>query len=320
VSVDNEITVKAKAQCSDTPPSLLEGSDEIQRSKRVAAAAGLLSAALFLVAVAATAGGGSLLRSHASGWLVPAAFVTGAFFFISSIVVPLGVLRESGIEAHEKENCRKDCRDLLWALEGIGDGTLKRLAWINFQQLRAYSAIAQKQARMSYYASLAAAAISLLTLASGAAVAIGLSATTAKVTVGALATAGSVLSGFLVKVFLESYQMASRQMSYYYGQPLVHCYLMHAQWLASEAREHSGDEAEFGLWQKVVEASIKASANAQDHLLSMQEPDPARRGAGSAHRCKTRQPCQAQASRQSPMPDEVESLLWANHPNGLADN
>lgn len=320
MSVDNEITVKAKAQCSDTPPSLLEGSDEIQRSKRVAAAAGLLSAALFLVAVAATVGGASLLRSHASGWLVPAAFVTGAFFFISSVVVPLGVLRESGIEAHEKENCRKDCRDLLWALEGIGDGTLKRLAWINFQQLRAYSAIAQKQARMSYYASLAAAAISLLTLASGAAVAIGLSATTAKVTVGALAAAGSVLSGFLVKVFLESYQMASRQMSYYYGQPLVHCYLMHAQWLASEAREHSGDEAESGLWQKVVEASIKASANAQDHLLSMQEPDPARRGAGSAHRCKTRQPCQAQASRQSPMPDEVESLLWANHPNGLADN
>ena len=164
---------------------------------------------------------------------------------------------------------------------------------------------------MSYYASLAAAAISLLTLASGAAVAIGLSATTAKVTVGALAAAGSVLSGFLVKVFLESYQMASRQMSYYYGQPLVHCYLMHAQWLASEAREHSGDEAEFGLWQKVVEASIKASANAQDHLLSMQEPYPARRGAGSAHHCKTRQP--DQASQQPPIPDSVESLPWASN-------
>ena len=277
----------------------------------MAAAAGLLSAALLLVAMAATVGGASLLRSHASGWLVPAAFVTGAFFFISSVVVPLGVLRESGIDAHEKENCRKDCEDLLWALEGIGDGTLKRLAWINFRQLRAFTAIAQKQARMSYYASLGAAAISFLTLASGAAVAIGLSATTAKVAVGALATAGSVLSGFLVKVFLESYQMASRQMSYYYGQPLVHCYLMHAQWLASEAREHSGDEAEFGLWQKVVDASIKASANAQDHLLSMQEPDPARRGAGSAHRGKTRE--LGQASQQPPMPDKVESFPSANH-------
>jgi hypothetical protein len=98
--------------------------------------------------------------------------------------------------------------------------------------------------------------------------------------------------------------------SCYYRQPLVHCYLMHAQWLASEAREHSGDKAEFGLWQKVVEASIQASANAQNHLLSMQEPDPARRGAGSAHRCKTWQP--EQASQQPPMPDKAESLPWAS--------
>ena len=90
------------------------------------------------------------------------------------------------------------------------------------------------------------------------------------------------MSGFFAKTFLKSYQMASRQMSYYYGQPLVHCYLMHAQWLASEAREHSGDTTEVRLWQKVVDASIRASANAQDHLLSMQEPDIAERGARSA--------------------------------------
>lgn len=114
------------------PPSLA-GPDTVHRSKRVAAAAGLLSAALLVVAVAAIAGGGSLLQSHASDWLAPAAFVTGAFFFISSVVVPLGVLRESAIEANEKENCRKDCRDLLWALSGIGDRTLKGLAWINLK-------------------------------------------------------------------------------------------------------------------------------------------------------------------------------------------
>jgi hypothetical protein len=152
----------------------------------VAAAAGLLSAVLLLVAMAATVGGGVLFRSHASGWLVPAAFVTGAFFFISSVVVPLGVLRESSIQAQEQESCSNDCKDLLWALSGIGDHTLKGLAWINFKQLRVFSVIAQKQARMSYYASLAAASISLLTLASGAAVAIGLSATTAKLTVSSL--------------------------------------------------------------------------------------------------------------------------------------
>ncbi len=244
----------------------------------MAAAAGLLSIVLLLVAAAATVGGGLLLRSHASGWLVPAAFVTGAFFFVSSVVVPLGVLRESGFDAEEKENCRKESWDLLWALGNIEDGALKRLAWVNFRQLRAFTAIAQRQARMSYYASLAAAAVSLLTLASGAALALGLSATTGKVTAGVLAAVGSVFSGFLVKTFLKSYDMASRQMSYYYGQPLVHCYLLHAQWLASETPRHSADQAELSQWQKVVEASIKASASAQDHLLSMQEPDTAKRG------------------------------------------
>jgi hypothetical protein len=276
---DSEITVEAEDRGSDTPPSL-EGSSECPTGKKMAPAAGLLSAMLLLVAVGATAGGGWLLRSHADSGLVPAAFVTGVFFFVSSVVVPLGVLRESGFEAEEKGNCERDFRDLWWALGGIGDRALRRLAWLNFKQLRTFTAIAQRQARTSYYVSVAAAAISLLALASGAAVAVGLSATTGKVAVGVLATAGSVLSGFLAKTFLKSYQMASRQMSYYYGQPLVHCYLMHAQWLASEAREHSGDATEIRLWEKVVEASIKASANAQDHLLSMQKPDDDERDAG----------------------------------------
>jgi hypothetical protein len=248
----------------------------------MAAAAIWLSAMLFLVAVAASVSGGWLLRSHAHSGLAPAAFVTGVFFFISSAIVPLVVLRESGFETQERESCEKDCRDLWWVLGNIKDRTLRGLAWINFRQLRTFTAIAQRQARMSYYVSIVAAAISLLTLASGAAVAVGLSATTGKVAVGVLATAGGVLSGFFAKTFLKSYQMASRQMSYYYGQPLVHCYLLHAQWLASEASEHSGNAIEIGLWEQVIEASIKASASAQDHLLSMQKCDNAEHDAGSA--------------------------------------
>ena len=116
--------------------------------------------------------------------------MTGVFFFISSVVVPLGVLRESAFEAEVKKNCRNHYKDLLWALEGIGDRTLSRIASINFHQLTTFIAIAQRQARTSYYVSVAAAAISLLTLASGAAVAIGMSATTGKVAVRDLATAG----------------------------------------------------------------------------------------------------------------------------------
>jgi hypothetical protein len=147
----------------------------------------------------------------------------------------------------------------------------ERLAWFNLKQLRTFTAIAQRQTRMSYYASITAAAVAFLVLTSGAAVAICLPTTAAKITAGTLATVGTVLSGFLAKTFLRAYQMASRQMSYYYGQPLVHCYLLHAEWLALETGERFGGEAELHLWHEVINASIKASAHAQDHLLSMQD-------------------------------------------------
>jgi hypothetical protein len=289
VSIGSETMVDARVPDSDAPPSIRRskerqtcGTNEGQAGWSMYLAASLLSATLLLIAAALTKGGVWLLRSHASHWLAPAAFVTGVFFFICGAVVPLGVIRENGFQAEEQKSCESDCEDLWWALKGIGDHTLTGLAWVNFRQLRMFTVIAQRQARMSYYASLVAAAISLLVLTSGAAVAIGLPATSAKVAAGALATAGTALSGFLVKTFLRAYQMASRQMSYYYGQPLVHCYLLHAEWLTREARKHFGDEAGLPLWHEVINASIKASASAQKHLLSMQECESKRQSKGSA--------------------------------------
>ena len=64
--------------------------------------------------------------------------------------------------------------------------------------------------------------------------------------------------------------MAARQMSYYYGQPLVHCYLLHSEWLTLMLTKDSEWKACADLWQKVVDASIQASENAQSHLLTMQ--------------------------------------------------
>ncbi len=305
----HEMTVISKVMGEDIPPSLAcswEGSVEGSAGKGRRVAAALLPASLLIIATAATVGGVWLLRSHASSWLAPATFVTGAFFFISSAAVLLGVIREGNLETEAKDACEKDCRDLYWALNGIDDRAIKGLAWVNFKQLRTFTVIAQRQARMSYYASLGAAAISLLVLTSGAAVAIGLPSTTAKVTAGALATAGTVLTSFLVKTFLKAYQMASRQMSYYYGQPLVHCYLLHAEWLASEARKQFGDKEEFRLWQKVVDATIKAGADAQDHLLSMQEHDLKRRRTASERHSRTSH--HENTSQQTPTPDTAASL------------
>lgn len=183
----------------------------------------------------------------------------------------------------EDSDCDRDCKELNRALEHIKDRTLRGLAQANFKQMRTFTVIAQRQARMSYHASLVAAAASLFVLVSGAAVTTGLTVTPAKIAAGTLTAAGAVLSGFLAATFLKTYAMASRQMSYYYGQPLVHCYLLHAEWLTSMAEDRFEKDTEFLLWKEVITASIKASCNAQNHLLSMQGADPAWRDTGSAN-------------------------------------
>lgn len=241
---------------------------------RVWVPAVLLGLALFAVAAFAALSdwrnrpGGA--GSGSSGWLSPVAFVISAFSLICSVAVPLGILRESGLRADDEWKCERDCNQLDRALGRIGDKTLSGLARANFKQMRAFTVIAQRQARMSFYASLTASGIALFILIAGAAAANGLTATPAKITAGSLAAAGAALSGFLAKTFLNSYSMAARQMSYYYGQPLVHCYLLHAEWLMSMAEKSSGDEATFRLWQQIIEASLKAGTVAQDHLLTMQ--------------------------------------------------
>jgi hypothetical protein len=256
-------------------------SDDVEREHppsfpvpvRVWAPAVLLGLALFAVAAGAALGDWENPPAGAGGsggWLSPVAFVISAFSLICSVAVPLGILRESGLRADDEWKCERDCNQLDMALGRIGDKTLSGLARANFKQMRTFTVIAQRQARMSFYASLTASGIALFILIAGAAAANGLTATPAKITAGSLAAAGAALSGFLAKTFLNSYSMAARQMSYYYGQPLVHCYLLHAEWLMSVAEKSSGDQATFRLWQQIIEASLKAGTVAQDHLLSMQ--------------------------------------------------
>jgi hypothetical protein len=283
VSANTKATISADDLRGDIPPSLVCSGPKLpeETGRRPS---GWLPIALFVMAVGTTAGGIALFMSHVGSWLAPAAFVAGPFFLLSAAAVDLGLARERRLEETEEKACENDCRDLYWALNDIEDRTLKGLAWVNYRQLRGFIGIAQRQARMSFYTSLVAAAISLFVLTSMAAVAIGVPTTAAKVTAGLLATAGSVLSGFLAKTFLTSYQMASRQMSYYYGQPLVHCYLLLAEWLAAQGREEFGENEGRLLLRKVIDASIKAAADAQDHLLSMQDHGPDRRSTGSVRR------------------------------------
>lgn len=229
-----------------------------------------LSPLLFAIAVGAFVAGVMLAMSKDSH-LASAAFIVAGFFLIFTVVVPAVILREGSIQEEEEERCKEDCDELIAALDTISDATIRGLAKANFKQLRMFTVIAVRQARMSYYASLVAASVSLLVLASGAAVTDGLAGTSAKVAAASLTTVGVALSGFLSATFLSTYRMAARQMSYYYGQPLVHCYLLHAERLALMLAEHPERKVDTGLWREVVNASIRASENAQNHLLDMQE-------------------------------------------------
>jgi hypothetical protein len=270
MSTLDEETCKQDTRDSDFPPSFHSDKPSLPR-KDIPRAARFLWVSPLLVALIAAIGGLFLLRSHTASWLAPATLVSSALFLMFGSAVRFGAIREDGLRAEETASCSDDCRDLYWALSAVKDRTLRGLAWVNFEQLRTFTVIAQRQARMSYYASIMATAVAFLVLTSGTAVAIGLPTTAAKITAGTLATAGTVLSSFFAKTFLTASQMASRQMSYYYGQPLVHCYLLHAEWLASEAGERFGDEPRLHLLNEVIGASIKASLHAQDHLLSMQD-------------------------------------------------
>ena len=238
----------------------------------------VVAAALAAMCLATLGGGVWLITQRPNSGLALAAFVTSAFFFLAAVIVPLGMAREIRLEREEVDNCHADCEDLESALPGDTahrlQQSLKHLTVANFKQMRTFTAIAQRQARMSYYASLLGAGLSLLVLLAGAALAIEVPSVAGKIAAGSLAAVGTALSAFLSKTFLRAYDMGLRQMSYYYGQPLVHCYLYHAEWLTLLPPPGIDDHTRRELYQEVVRASLQASANAQHHLLSLREHDP----------------------------------------------
>jgi hypothetical protein len=235
-----------------------------------------VSIPLLVIAWAAFIAGTRLHGSQPQDGLAPMAFTAWGFFLIFAVAVPVGMLAEDDAERRENEDCQKDCNSLEDALKTIADPTLRGLAQSNFKQMRRFTVIAQRQARTSYYASLIAAAVTLAVLVSGAVTAVGLSDTSARAWSALLTAIGALLTGFLTHTFVKTYDMAARQMSYYYGQPLVHCYLLHAEWLLSGARDQYGDDKAFVLLHEVVSASIQAGTYAQRRLMTLDEIRPTR--------------------------------------------
>jgi hypothetical protein len=261
-----------------SPDQSLAGYEPIKYKANALVAGLLLALLLLVIAAAACYGGAQLSRSRTYHDLGPAAFIVSAFFLISAGIVPVAMFREGCIEEDEDKKCKADCKVLDDALNNIHDATLRGLAKANFKQMRMFTVIALRQTNMSYYASLVAASVALLVLTAGGAVTVGLVGTTAKVAAGSVTALGVAMSGFLSTTFLRTYSMSAQQMSYYYGQPLVHCYLLHAEWLTLTLSENPKWKEDAEFWREVVKATVQASENAQTHLLVMQKYNSALKG------------------------------------------
>jgi hypothetical protein len=227
----------------------------------------LVSVPLLLVAVGASVAGVVLAWSDSSNRLAPAALIVAAFFLVAACAAPFVASSAGRAYRREEEECRKDCEVLRKALEGISDRTIGGMADANFRQIRRFIVIAQRQARTSFYASLASASCVLLILTAGSAATVGLDAQDAKILAGSLTVIASALSAFLTASFVHYYSMATKQMSFYYGQPLVHCYLLHAAWLVSESQDLPKDS--HAQWEQIIKTTLQAAHDAQHHLLEL---------------------------------------------------
>ncbi len=204
-------------------------------------------------------------------------FALSTLFFLAGVGVPALAARERCLRRDEQEWCTELRSDLSKALKDVDD-PLRGLAELNFKQMRVFTTEAIRQARRAAYACFAAAWVSLVVLVLGAAGAMVAKGTDARISATVLAAIGACLSTFITHVFVKSYLVAARQMSYYYGQPLVQCYLLHAERLASSFGSNSGDRLRWQLVQQVMSAALGAAKSAQMHLLRLQvdaSPGPA---------------------------------------------
>src|SRR5262245_49031953 len=192
-----------------------------ERSNRSA----ILLAGAFVVSAATMVIAAVLLDDRRSHVHVAPVLILAGFFVVAAAVGPVVILTMCRARGRRWSQRQRECEEFESVVEGIKDERLGRLISFNFRLMDRFVAVALAQARASFLACSIAASAALLVLLSGiAAVAALPNNVGAQITAGLLTAAGTALSGFLSLTFLRTFAMTSRQMSYYYGQPLVHCY------------------------------------------------------------------------------------------------
>jgi len=228
-----------------------------------------IAAVLVLVSVGLAAAAFQIDR-RAFGVPLASMLVVSAFLLVTALLVPMVVFGLHRARRRRWERRERECRELAHIAETINDPALGDLITFNFRLMDRFVAVAITQSRTSYLACLGAATAGLLVLLAGATTALTVHGLTNQITVGALTAVGAGVSSYLSVSFLRPLEMTSRQMSYYYGQPLVHCYLLHAEWLGKRFEEDADPANRWKVRHELIRAALNAGQNAQDHLLDLQ--------------------------------------------------
>jgi hypothetical protein len=185
-----------------------------------------------------------------------------------ALISPFLVVALHRARARHDSLSKAEFKSIDRAAESIGDKALGRLVSFNFRLMDRFITVALGQAKAAYIFCAGSATAALLVLLAGTTTLMMPKPLSEQITVGVLSGAGAALSGYISVTFMKTFKAASRHMEYYYGQPLVHCYLLHAEWLAERAGVHD-PALTSELFRQLMDDTLGASKNAQIQLSDL---------------------------------------------------
>jgi hypothetical protein len=256
-----------------TAPWLMTDADlarVIGEDKQLAQRTAWPIAAVLVVAAAGLATAAFRIDLPGSGVPLASMLIVSAFLLIAALIVPMIVFGLHRSRRRRWQRRERECRELAHIAKTIHDSALGDLITFNFRLMDRFVAVAVTQSQRSYLACLGAATAGLLVLLAGATAALTVHGLANQITAGALTALGAGVGSYLSVSFLRPFEMTSKQMSYYYGQPLVHCYLLHAEWLGKRFEKDADPVNKWTVRNELIRAALNAAQNAQDHLLDLQ--------------------------------------------------
>lgn len=242
----------------------------IRDDKRLARRTAWPLAAVLVLSAAGLAAAAFLIDRLAVGVPLASMLIVSAFLLVAACAVPMIVFGLHRSRRRRWERRERECGELARIARTIDDPALGDLITFNFRLMDRFVAVAIAQSRTSYLACVGAATAGLFVLLVGATTALTVPGLANQITAGALTAVGAAVSCYLSVSFLRPFEMTSKQMSYYYGQPLVHCYLLHAEWLGKRFEEDADSANRWEVRHELIRAVLDAGQNAQDHLLDLQ--------------------------------------------------